>query len=137
MSEHTPGPWMWDGVSLVQSANGNQILWPFNIPSIIEEDTPRYIKMGCAHADTSAAAEANAALIASAPDMFSEIERLRARVAELETDRDRWKAEALAARPFIDMGRIEAWQPDGFHPGIPPHIEYKAARTANGEVPHD
>ena len=57
----------------------------------------------------------------------TEIERLREEVK-------RWKAEAMAARHFISMGRIEAWQPDEFHPGIPPHIEYKAARAANGEV---
>lgn len=83
---------------------------------------------------------------------INEIDTLRARVAELEesirfnedqrrmlfdastkleAERDSWKTEALAARPFIDMGCIEAWQPDEFHPGIPTHIAYKAARAAN------
>lgn len=60
-----------------------------------------------------------------------------AEIARLREEVKRWKTEAMAARPFIDMRCIEAWQPDGFHPGIPTHIAYKAARAANGEVPHD
>ena len=56
----------------------------------------------------------------------AEITRLRDELAA-------WKAEAMAARHFISMGRIEAWQPDEFHPGIPTHIEVQSARAANGE----
>lgn len=57
----------------------------------------------------------------------AEIERLRARVAELEAQRDRWKAEAMAWR--------EWW----CHPDTEVHREHwemrkkiDAARAANG-----
>lgn len=61
----------------------------------------------------------------------AEIERLRARVAELEKDRDSWKREALAAREHIrEITRRSYGVEDRFDTTTP----YNNARAANGEV---
>ena len=57
---------------------------------------------------------------------INEIDTLRARVDELEADRDRWKTEALAARTCLVHGN--RGQP------IETYEAWKSARAANREV---
>ena len=56
------------------------------------------------------------------------IAELASRLEAAEADRDRWKAEAMAARDLLSDYMIDAqsW-----------HGDYPNARAANGEVPHD
>jgi len=140
--KHTPGPWKWEGVSLVQVKTGHQILWPFNIPNCIEEDTPRHIKMGCAHTDTSNAAEANAALIASAPDMYAEIERLREMVAKCTISHTSLEKRPYTTDETIVEGAGNGWYvrcrdmylsngPNGWTDDLDESIAFKTHRMAS------
>ena len=57
------------------------------------------------------------------------ITELARRLEAAEADRDRWKAEAMAARTCLMHGN--RGQP------IETYEAWKAARAANGEVPND
>lgn len=77
--KHTPGPWTvkWLDVShaMIYDASGMNVV-------------PRMI------AERGAPTEANARLIAAAPDLLSEIERLRAALARETELRTRYEANA-------------------------------------------
>ncbi len=68
----TPGPWEWDGAAL-KAGPGEYVLWPSN--SISEpEDTKQAI--GACGISAEACANANAALMARAPEMAELLMRL-------------------------------------------------------------
>lgn len=72
--KHSDGPWRWEGVSLLD-ANGEQIIWPYNIPNHVDDDTPMAIRMG-SYGTPEMKAEANARLIVSAPELLDALEKL-------------------------------------------------------------
>ena len=94
MSEHTPGPWAVNPVRAQVDALDPRhgpvpvcrLLWPTERRT--EEET-----------------EANARLIAAAPDMAQEIEALRAELAEARRD-----AESLREKAELYLGDARRWQ---------------------------
>lgn len=66
------------------------------------------------------------------PRLFATLDALRARLAEVERERDRYKAEAMAARAAIYIGdAIDPLTLSGVGIEWPQVAEYRAIRAAN------
>ena len=97
MAEHTPGPWEWEPVIDPESyaeyaatiRQGRMIIARIVALEFAPDDNS-----GLSRPEKRARGIANARLIASAPDLLEERDRLRARVADLE-DRARAAIRSL------------------------------------------
>lgn len=83
MSKHTPGPWHWQGSAL--RAGPDEVLWGDNI---IGEGATFAERIGACGPSTEPAAEANARLIAAAPDLLQTLKHVEGALLDIKCERE-------------------------------------------------
>lgn len=72
-NKHTPGPWYWkDGA--IRAANRDFVLWPQNVMGALELNWADCLGACGKHSEDNA--EANARLIAAAPELLEALQRM-------------------------------------------------------------
>jgi len=71
-AQHTHGPWLWIGGALQTASGGQFVLWPRN--AFGEDGSTWAQKLGACGDDAEKNAEANARLIAAAPELLAELQ---------------------------------------------------------------
>jgi hypothetical protein len=69
-NEHTPGPWYWKAGNL-EAAQNEVIIYPANVAGDLPDDAPMACQMGSYGEMAEEDADANARLIAAAPDLLT------------------------------------------------------------------
>jgi len=96
MSEHTPGPWAVNEHNDITHAQNGQVAW-------VRYTYEQWLK------ETDLA---NAKLIASAPDLLAERDRLKAENRRLNEALDGLEAKWQQAASDMDSIGVGAWQPE-------------------------